>query len=44
MTTNDCRAKKFYNHKSNPIGIQGISNQINACKCVTRERKDIGST
>jgi hypothetical protein len=28
----------------NPKGIQGIGNQINACKCVTRWRKNIGST
>jgi hypothetical protein len=43
--TNDYRAKQFYtNNKPNPIGIQGIGNQINACKCVTRGRKNIGST
>jgi hypothetical protein len=33
---------KSTNHKPNPIGIQGIGNPINACKCVTRERKHIG--
>jgi hypothetical protein len=32
---------KSTNHKSNPIGM---GNQINACKCVTRGRKHIGST
>jgi hypothetical protein len=31
-------------HNANPIGIQGIGNQINACRCVTRGRKHIGST
>jgi hypothetical protein len=30
------------NHKPNHIGIQGIGNQINACKCVTTGRKHIG--
>jgi hypothetical protein len=30
--------------KPNPKGIQGIGNQINACKCVTRGRNNIGST
>jgi hypothetical protein len=35
---------KSTNHKTNPIGIQGIGNPINACKCVTRGRKHIGST
>jgi hypothetical protein len=45
MITNDYRAKQFYtNHKPNPIGIQGIGNQINACKYVTRGTKHIGST
>jgi hypothetical protein len=45
MTTNDYRAKQFYtNHKPNPIGIQRIGYQINACKCVTRGRKHVGST
>jgi hypothetical protein len=34
---------KSTNHKPNPIGIQGIGIQINACKCVTRGRKHIGS-
>jgi hypothetical protein len=42
--TNDCRAKQFYNHKPNPIGIQGIGNQINESNCITRGRKHIGST
>jgi hypothetical protein len=35
---------KSTNHKPNPIGIQGIGIQINACKCVTRRRKHIAST
>jgi hypothetical protein len=30
--------------KPNHKGIQGIGNQINACKNVTRGRKNIGST
>jgi hypothetical protein len=30
--------------KPHPKGIQGIGNQINACKYVTRGRKHIGST
>jgi hypothetical protein len=34
---------KSTNHKPNPIGIIGIGNPINACKCVTRGRKHIGS-
>jgi hypothetical protein len=34
---------KSTNHKPKPIGIQGIGNPINACKCVTRGRKHIGS-
>jgi hypothetical protein len=34
---------KSTNHKPNPIGIQGIGNPINACKCSTRGRKYIGS-
>jgi hypothetical protein len=35
---------KSANHKPNPIGIQGIGIQINACKYVTRGRKHIVST
>jgi hypothetical protein len=35
---------KSTNHKPNPIGIQGIGNPINACKCLTRGRKHIGLT
>jgi hypothetical protein len=41
MTTGLSNSTK---HKPNPIGIQGIGNLINACKCVTRGRKHIGST
>jgi hypothetical protein len=41
--TNDYKAKQLYNHKPNPIGIQGISDEINACNYVTRGRKHIGS-
>jgi hypothetical protein len=33
---------KSTNHEPNPIGIYGIGNPINACKCVTRGRKHIG--
>jgi hypothetical protein len=29
---------KCTNHKPNPKGIQGIGNQINACKYITRGR------
>jgi hypothetical protein len=44
MITNDCKAKQIYlTIEPNPIGMQGIGNQINACKCVTRGRKHIGS-
>ncbi len=32
---------KSTDHKPNPIGIQGICNQINACKCVKVEQKEI---
>jgi hypothetical protein len=42
--TKDCRPKQICNHKVNPKGIHGIGNQINACSCVTRGRKHIGST
>jgi hypothetical protein len=34
----------FTTIKLNPKGIQGIGNQINACKRVTRGRKNIEST
>jgi hypothetical protein len=34
---------KSTNHKPNPIGLEGIGNPINACKCVTRGIKHIGS-
>jgi hypothetical protein len=35
---------KSTNHKSQSWGYEGICNQINACKCVTRGRKNIWST
>jgi hypothetical protein len=38
------RLSKSTSHKSHLKGIQGIDNQINACKCVTRGRNHIGST
>jgi hypothetical protein len=43
MTLMTAGLSKSTNHKPNPIGIIGIGNPINACKCVTRGRKHIGS-
>jgi hypothetical protein len=43
MTLMTAGLSKSTNHKPNPIGIQGIGNPINACKCVTSGRKHIGS-
>jgi hypothetical protein len=43
MTLMTAGLSKSTNQKPNPIGIQGIANPVNACKCATRGRKHIGS-